>query len=111
MADWERNVTSISTSIVDAYLNNKLDLPLLKERLVPCSDDKTDDDLIARTCETCDNRVFIGTNQWQVHLESARHRRMVKRKNYGREEKNLVTTEPDTGIEQSLEKEDARVQN
>jgi hypothetical protein len=62
-------------------LKNKLDFPLLKERLEPCENDNPDSDLIARTCVTCDNRVFIGKDQWDIHIKSARHRRMVKRRN------------------------------
>ncbi|OXA57587.1 tRNA dimethylallyltransferase, mitochondrial [Folsomia candida] len=77
--NWEKNVFAPAVDIIEAYLENKLDFPLLKERLVVGKCD-IDEDVVARVCETCDNRVFIGKMQWFAHMKSIKHRKMLKKK-------------------------------
>jgi len=65
--------------MLDAYLENKLSDPILMERRV-IGESKVEDDLVARVCEICDNRIFIGILQWESHMSSHRHRKMLNKK-------------------------------
>jgi tRNA dimethylallyltransferase len=76
--NWEKNVTTPSRTILESYLSNQLDLPLLTERRMPHKEDA--DDLIARLCEVCENRVMIGILQWEAHINGNKHKRAVKRR-------------------------------
>jgi len=76
---WIKNVYSPATEMLDAYLENRLSDAILTERRV-IGEAKVEDDLVARVCEICDNRMFIGILQWEAHMSSHRHRKMLKKK-------------------------------
>ena len=82
--DWEANVTSVAHEILQSYINANDDHPLVQDRLVP-PEKEVEDDMIARTCEVCD-RVLLGMVQWETHLKSYRHRKMLKRKKQNEDE-------------------------
>ena len=75
---WEKNVTVPAFSLLESHLSNNLDHPLVVARRVGVSEG--DDDLIARACDVCDNRVLVGNLQWNAHVNGSRHKKMIKRK-------------------------------
>ncbi|CAG7728583.1 unnamed protein product [Allacma fusca] len=77
---WENNVTSVAVQILKAYLSNDSTNPILKEKLVPEPEKPFEDDLLARSCPVCDNRILLGTEQWEMHLGSYKHKKMAAKK-------------------------------
>lgn len=73
---WDQNVTNIAINILDDFLSN---IPTQYNRLPfidivssPNSTDKTFE------CEIC-CRIFVGQFQWNEHIKSNKHKRMVQR--------------------------------
>jgi tRNA dimethylallyltransferase len=61
---------------VESYLEGRT--PAGMEPL-PVTEPSVKNDLKVRHCDVCD-RMFIGDIQWNEHLHSKKHHRMLKRK-------------------------------
>jgi len=76
----QKNVTQVAYEIIEAHLLGKFsnEISIIRDRKIPLIDSKPDD-LKIRTCEICDNRKFIGLQQWKIHMDSKKHKRTIKR--------------------------------
>lgn len=78
LSKWDENVTQPAIEIIECFMTQKecnyKPLPMQDVSSVPNSEDDS------FHCDICD-RVFIGTHQWEEHLGSNRHKKMVERKN------------------------------
>lgn len=74
-SQWAEKVNAPAMAIVDSYVNStQLDdvKPLPVE-------DPLNNDWGSNTCDVC-GRVFVGSLQWNVHLKSKKHQKMVNRR-------------------------------
>ena len=73
---WNEHVLGPAVKIVESYLQGQK--PDGVEPL-PVIERSVKNDLKIQHCDVCD-RIFIGDIQWNDHLKSKKHRRMLKRK-------------------------------
>lgn len=75
---WHENITIPAMEIMDSFINgaeSKYE-PIPKKTIdsFPNSEDET------YHCETC-NRIFVGIHQWDAHMKSVKHRKILNKKN------------------------------
>jgi tRNA dimethylallyltransferase len=73
---WNECVLDLAVKIVESYLQGQK--PDGMEPL-PVIERSKKNDLKIQRCDVCD-RMFVGDIQWNDHLQSKKHRRMLKRK-------------------------------
>jgi len=73
---WNERVLGPAVKIVESYLQGQK--PDGMEPL-PVIERSMKNDLKIQHCDVCD-RMFVGDIQWNDHLQSKKHRRMLKRK-------------------------------
>jgi tRNA dimethylallyltransferase len=73
---WNERVLEPAIQIVKSYLEGQK--PTEVEAL-PIIEQPIKNDLKSHHCDVCD-RIFIGDIQWNDHLHSKKHRKMLKRK-------------------------------
>lgn len=73
---WNERVLGPAVKIVESYLQHQK--PDGMEPL-PVIERSMKNDLKIQHCDVCD-RMFVGDIQWNDHLQSKKHRRMLKRK-------------------------------
>lgn len=71
---WNKRVLEPAVEIVKSYLEGRK--PAEMEPL-PVIEQSVKNDLKSHYCDVCD-RIFIGDIQWNDHLHSRKHRRMLK---------------------------------
>lgn len=81
---WEENVKKTAIEIIESYITNTIcaHKPLKSNPVVltPLAEDHS------YYCEICE-RIFIGSFQWEAHMKSKKHQKVVRRKNLGQKEK------------------------
>lgn len=86
---WNDNVTRPATEILLAHIRNK-ESPLQVQLLVKAQEDgDIEGDFSSRTCDIC-NRILLGTKSWNEHMKSAKHWKVVKRKNREKEREKML---------------------
>jgi tRNA dimethylallyltransferase len=78
---WNECVLEPAVQIVKSYLEGRK--PAEVEPL-PVIEQPVKNDLISHHCDVCD-RIFIGDIQWNDHLHSRKHRKMLKHKQIHKE--------------------------
>lgn len=75
VSQWAENITKPAFSIVQSYINRtKCDIePLQKSDSVVSVPNTLDKTFV---CEAC-SKVLIGTHQWQIHMKSSKHRKVL----------------------------------
>ncbi|KAI4471153.1 trna dimethylallyltransferase [Holotrichia oblita] len=77
LTKWNENVSKRAIEIVEHYINDEPckhePIPKKSSRSFPNSEDDT------FYCENC-NRVFIGSHQWTIHLNSGKHKKILSKK-------------------------------
>jgi tRNA dimethylallyltransferase len=73
---WNERVLDPAVKIVESYLQGQK--PDGVEPL-PVTERSKKNDLKIQHCDVCE-RMFVGDIQWHDHLQSKKHRRMLKRK-------------------------------
>ncbi|KAF7265879.1 hypothetical protein GWI33_020626 [Rhynchophorus ferrugineus] len=83
VSNWNSDVSEPAVKIVNSFITgDPCDIqPLPKGDVISVSN-ATDDTF---TCEVC-NRVFVGDKQWQVHLNSNKHKKIKNKKSMLKEQ-------------------------
>lgn len=78
---WNEKVRDVSFRILDSLVDDKKDGVTGDDIPAPLAvaDTSTRDKLTSFHCTDCD-RIIVGQRQWQEHLKSTRHRKVVKRR-------------------------------
>lgn len=89
---WNEQVRDVAFRVVDRFINNsdKVSGDDVIEPL-PFANTSARETPTSFHCSVCD-RVIIGERQWQEHLKSGRHHKVVKRANSSR---RAVIRKPD----------------
>lgn len=86
LENWENNVLNSALDILDKLMKGE------KPAIEPLPRVVIEDDRHARhVCETCENRVILGEENWRKHLVSKSHKWHVKREQRNRKQNSGVT--------------------
>eukprot|EP01061_Rhynchopus_euleeides_P032507 TRINITY_DN54017_c0_g1_i1.p1 TRINITY_DN54017_c0_g1~~TRINITY_DN54017_c0_g1_i1.p1 ORF type:complete len:329 (+),score=77.87 TRINITY_DN54017_c0_g1_i1:131-988(+) len=81
-ANWAADVSGPALSILDGYLRDGAVPELAGQYAVRQAHNAANEPGSAQmfTCGVCPNKVLAGTEQWELHVQSRKHRALVKKK-------------------------------
>lgn len=99
---WDEIVMNSAFQVIDSYMKSTpCDIQPVPKEQGPSANILNGSELVGEFfCDICE-RVFIGSLQWQIHLKSNRHHRVLKRKERVKEE-NKTNSEHLNKIEDEI---------
>lgn len=92
VSEWNDKVSSPAYRIVESFIN-KTKCPI---EPLPKQDKESIPNVMEETfkCETCD-KILVGTRQWQIHMNSNKHKKVVQSKKRSMEKEKKARVQID----------------